>query len=243
MKKWCLIFVLMAIVVGISSLSVAQEEQEEALPFRVGETIHYKIKKFGIKTGEAKLIFKGRTRINYRDAYLIVFRAEAMNFIDEESIYLDPETFYPIMVKRVINLWGKKEKISEEYFHDKGFIKIVKESNGETTDMSIRKEGPFDNIYGFIYRYRLKGKFEADEELKINLPTKNLEINFIEETQVKAVYQKTPAYYLESNPKQFRIWFDKSDDRVPLRIDGAIGFGSTSMVMVEYEKYTLNSDQ
>src|SRR3990167_3482677 len=137
----------------------------KTLSFAPGEKILFSIKKMGLKVGEASLAFHGLTKLGEKEIFLIVFKATAMNFFDEEKIFVDPQTFYPIKVQRELNIWGKKEKITEEYFPEKGIVKITKNANGKTSEQTIKKRGTLDNIYSFIYRYRTQGQFRIGDAL------------------------------------------------------------------------------
>ncbi len=207
----------------------------DPLPFNVGETITYDIKKL-LTVGEATLTFKGEAQINKQDALLIIFTAKALNFFDEEKIYLDPKTFLPIVVERNLNLWGKKEVITEEYDHQKGSIKITKKSGGKTTETVMKRPGPIDNIYGFIYRYRVSGQNKKGERFKIHLPTRDVEFQLVGEEKIKVAKQEFTAYYMESVPKKNMVWFEKASGKIPLKIDGAVNLAAASLVMKEYKK-------
>jgi len=52
---------------------------------------------------------------------------------------------------------------------------------------------------------------------------------------IKGGGKKYNAYFLESDSKKYRMWFDFSSAKIPLRIDGAVGFGNTKMIMNKYE--------
>src|SRR5947207_1532528 len=92
-------------------------------PFRVGETIYYKIHKLGLR-GDAVLSYKGPRLLGRKKTVLIVFTSRGFNFYDQERIYLDPDEFRPVHVERDINIFGKRERITEEY--SKGGIEITK---------------------------------------------------------------------------------------------------------------------
>ena len=47
------------------------------------------------------------------------------------------------------------------------------------------------------------------------------------------------AYNMSSISKKYRVWFDSSHKKIPLMIDGAVGFGHTTMIMKDYD----NNDQ
>jgi hypothetical protein len=193
------------------------------------ETIHYKISKMGV-SGKADLNFAGET--NYKDhkTFLIEFKADGFNFQDTEKIYLDPKTFKPIFVERNINIFGKKEEISEDYQTD-GEIKIKKTTNGKTEDQVLKKKGDVENIYGFIYRYRKEGSFKMGDTINVVLPTKDIKITLQKQTKIKAAGKNYDAFYMESAPNEYKIWFDTSDKKLPLRIAG-----SGNMVMTGYEE-------
>ncbi len=203
-----------------------------------GEVIRYRIKNLGMNTGEATLAFKGVQKINGRDVYVIVFTAKAVNFFDEEKIYADAQTLYPLGVERDLNIFGKKEKITESYDAQKGVIKVTKSARGQTTEQIIHKRGVIDNIYCFIYRQRMSGRFQPGDSFLIHLPTKDVTIKLVKKTQVAAAGRKFDAYYMESDPPQYKVWFDTGAKKIPLRINGSAGLGSTAMIMTEYRNET-----
>ena len=227
------------VFLGIASVSLALAKPP-ALPFAKGETIVYTIKKMGVKSGETRLVFEGQVEVQGQAAYLINFSADALNFHDHEKIYLDVQTFLPIRVERDV-VWGKKEKIVEHYDQKKHEVRIVKTVKGRTTEQVIKKDRPMENLYGFIYRYRKEGKFILGDALRMNLPTANVKLKLSKMDKVKLdgvgrgpTDQQT--FFMESEPAKYKVWFDTAGKKVPLRIDGAVGFGSTSMVMREYHQ-------
>ena len=167
----------------------------------------------------------------------MLFRsAQGFNFFDEEKIYIDPKTFLPLRVDRDLNIFGKKEKITEFYDARRGEVRIVKKAGKKVTEQVLRKKGFLDNIYCFIYRYRAFGKFQIGDKFIMNLPTTDIFIQLFKKQKVKALGRTLDAFYMQSNPKKYRIWFDSGSGKFPLRIDGAVGFGNTSMIAVAVEK-------
>ena len=214
----------------------------KTLPFSDGEKIIFSVQKMGLKVGEAVLIFQGSTKLGGKEASLIIFTAKSLNFFDEEKIFVDPQTFYPLLVKRDLNIWGKKEKITEEYFPPKSLVKITKEAGGKTSEQTIGKKGQIDNIYSFIYRYRTQGQFRMGDTLALHLPTKEVILILKKKTNIKAASRQFEAYYMTSDPAQYEVWFDNSDQKIPLKINGAVGLGDTAMVMVSYQKTDLQKE-
>ena len=102
----CLFKILAALILFSPVLvSAAQTPPEPYLP---GETVTFDIKKLGMKVGEATLVYRGPGRIANRDTVLIEFTSRAINFLDEEKIYLDPVRMVPMVVERNLNIFGKK---------------------------------------------------------------------------------------------------------------------------------------
>lgn len=205
------------------------------LPFKTGETIRYSIKQLGVKAGEAILRFDGEKEIDGKKVYLIVFRSSGFKFFDEEHIFVDTVSFRPLRVVRDIDIFGKKEKITEDYTPD-GKAKVVKIANGKTTEQMIDRQGPVDNIYGFIYRFRAEGKFSSDEKLDIRLPTLDIKMAVVETTSFNAAGKKYKAAVLRSVPSKYTIWMDTGNGRIPLRIAGSVGVTSTVMTLIEYKE-------
>ena len=165
---------------------------------------------------------------------LITFRTEGLNFYDEEKIFVDPVDFYPLVVERDLDIWGKKKRIREVYDQKAGKITITKIADKKKSQQVIEKKGKIDNIYCFLYRYRRSGSFKNNDRLELKLPTKDIAIVLKKKEKIEAGGKKYEAYYLESEPKEYALWFDLSPNRLPLRIDGAVGMGKTKMVMKEY---------
>jgi len=201
----------------------------------VGETITYAIKSLKISVGKAILTYHGIEELNGQQVHYIQFVARGMNFLDEEKIYASTENFYPVMIKRDLNIFGKKEKIVEEYDHSQGTVKITKSVNNKETEQTIKKSGRLDNIYCFIYRYRQEGKFQIGDSFLISLPTQDIAINLTKMTKLKAAGEQYESYYMMSTPSKYKVWFDTSAQKIPLKIAGSVGLSNTDMTMTSYK--------
>jgi len=225
---------LMIIVFGIGISLLGFSAKGEASICVKGETIGYDIKKFGLKVGEASIQCHGKIVKNKMETELVVFTANALNFFDEEKIYLDPQTALPTIIERDLNMWGKKEKITEIYDQKNFKVKIVKNVGGKISEMTIEKSAPIENIYGFLYRYRSAGRFQEGETLYLNLPTKEVAMKLRERVHIEALGKDYNSFLLQSDSKKYQIWFEGGMNRIPLRIDGAIGIGKTAMIISSY---------
>lgn len=207
----------------------------QTTPFSPGEKITYDIKKFGIRMGGAELVYNGPVSYAGKEALLLTFTSHSLNFFDEEKIYMEPNTFFPIAVERDLNIFGKKEQIIELYQSDKGVVSLTKKVDGIVSTEEIKKTGKLDNIYCFIYRFRLSGKFQEGEKIEINLPTKDVDVKIKNKTKIKAAGQTYDAFYMETDPSQFSVWFEDGDKKIPLRIDGAVGVQKAVMIMTDFK--------
>lgn len=200
------------------------------------ETIYYSIRQTGFD-GQASLTMVGPRDYKDRRTVLIVFKAKGNNFSDEENIYVDPVTYKPLFVERHFSLsvFGQG-KILEDYVSSKGEILITKTDGNRVTHQSINAVGPVDNIYGFIYRYRREGSFKVGEVLKMTLPTKDLKIKLMKRVVFRIGRKSYDSYYMQSQPVRYKIWFDASKHKWPLRITGTIGFINSVMTMTGYEE-------
>jgi len=227
--RYCSSLILMNTLV-VFSLNVCAVAYCANAPFLKGEILNYDIEKFKLKVGEATLAFNGAVEVQGKEALSITFTARGFKFLDVEEIYIDRATFHPLLIKRNLNIFGKEERIMEFYDSQKGKVRIVKTADGKTTEQTIEKGGRFDNIYGFIYRHRQLGQFSQNQELDLHLPTRDLQFKFSQQSKFLIADQEFNAFSMHSTPKEYEVWFDSGPKRIPLKIDGALGFGNMSMV-------------
>ena len=214
----------------------AQATATKASSLHPGEKISYAIRKMNVKAGDATLVFNGPTKLDNRESVLITFKADGLNFYDEEKIYVDPKTFFPQRVVRDVNFGWKKEKITEDYLPKEGKIRITKVAGQKSSEQVIDKPGQVDNIYAFIFRYRRSGSFKIGDVLSLRLPTQDVKLILTEVVNIKAADKNYTTYFMKSDPSKYQVWFDASEKKIPLKINGAVGFGSTAMVMTEYKE-------
>lgn len=197
------------------------------------ETIHFSIRQVGFD-GEATLTMVGPQEHKGYKTLLIVFKANGVNFSDEEDIYVDPDTYKPMFVERNFSLsvFGQG-KISEDYVSSKGEVLITKTDGDRVTHQVINKVGAVDNIYGFIYRYRKQGSFKIGDVLSMTLPTRDLKVKLVKRVKIRIEGKTYDSYYMQSDPSRYKIWFDSSAEKWPLRITGTIGFLNSVMSMTD----------
>jgi hypothetical protein len=70
----------------------------------------------------------------------------------------------------------------------------------------------------------------------MTLPTKDLKIQLVKRETLKIEDKSYDSYYMESQPVRYKIWFDASKHKLPLRITGTIGLINSVMTMTSYEE-------
>ncbi len=228
MKKYIFMFLFFI-------LMMPPVEAQHKKVFVPGETISYTIKKFGVKMGKAKLVYHGVVPFDKGVAALIVFTAQSLNFYDREEIFCDPQSLRPLRVRRNLNIWGKKEQIVEDYQPERQQVVIKKTAGGKTVVQKIEKAGSLDNIYCFMYRFRKMPPPGPQSVLHLKLPTAEVFLELVKMARIRSAGKVYQAAFMQSRSKEYRLWFGQDEHRTPIRIDGAIGLGSASLIMDDYQ--------
>ncbi|PIQ88852.1 MAG: hypothetical protein COV72_06135 [Candidatus Omnitrophica bacterium CG11_big_fil_rev_8_21_14_0_20_42_13] len=202
--------------------------------FLKNETITYGIKLRGIGIGKATLAYKGRTRLNDKDAHLIIFETNTANFKDRETMFADIDTFLPLRIERDIKNWGKKIYIVEEYDQDNNAVKITRVNGKRTSVRKIKQDDNIQNVILLTYLFRKIGGFEIGSDFTVTLPLSKLIMRFTKEVSVSVPSGEYMAYLAESFPKGHKIWFENSNKGIPVKISGPFFLGDINMVMNEY---------
>ena len=212
-------------------------EGEVILPryqFSVGEKLNYFIYSAGIRVGNASITYLGKQDLGGAAQDVILVQVKAPGFSDRDIIYGDIETFSPTKVERQIKLFNEDIEIIEEYRKDKKEVFITREGK-KTTTQKIISDNKIGNIILLLYHFRSnKDKHKIGERISFNLPTQKLEMFVDKDTAIKVPAGEFQAIFVKSDPARFKVWF-RGSDRIPLRIQGAIGFGNTYLDLKEVE--------
>ena len=226
-------FVSLLSLLAFSSLFFALSPMpSSAAEIKPGEKIVYDIKKM-FKVGQAVLEYKGPVTIENQQLIHILVTMRAPNFYDQEDIFVEPINFYPVLVKRNLNIFGKKEKIIERYDQIKGTVEIIKNVRGKDVKQTIERKTPIENLYGFIYQFRLKGDLQNTSSVTMHLPTKDVIMKNLGAVDIAAGGKTYKTVLLESDPKQYSLWFDTQGNSLPVKIDGGLGAIKAVMVLRE----------
>lgn len=227
---------LLIAVCGLAVFAVEADASGDPV-YAPGETLTYAIRKFGMKAGETVIQYHGIVEDEGESRILITFTAKGFNFLDDEKIFADPQTLLPVKVERDLNIFGKKEQIVERYDLQKNNVTIRKYQGGTfIEEIVFTKEEPIDNLYCYIFRYRYQGRFAQGVTLRMPLPTKDVNFEILRRETIAAMGRRHDAWFMQSNPPEYQVWFGTGDQKIPLRIDGAVGLAKTVMVLERYEK-------
>ena len=216
---------------GFTKSDITQNKEKDFYALKK-EKFRYGIYLTGFKIGESTISFEGIKELNGRDVVFITMESKAPSFYDYEEIYGSVDDFTPLLVKRKVRMLGEDIQITEEYDQENKKVTITRKSK-ETKVQTISSEKQLNNIILFLFYLRTKKRLEIGEKIAFNLPTKSLEMVISKTTSIKTPKGRFEAYYLESSPSKYRAWFSSDEDLIPLRIDGAVGFGNTRLVIIE----------
>lgn len=207
----------------------------DEFPFRVGEKLKYGIYSVGLKVGNVDITYLGRKKINGVLMDSILVESKAPGFNDVETIYGKIDSFSPARVERKIRLFGEDIEITEEYDEVKKEVVITRRAK-KTTVKKIASKDRIGNVILLLYHFRYKrDNYKIGDKIEFNLPTQRLEMLVDKETKIKVPSGNFTSLFVRSVPSRFKIWFRNDADSIPLRIQGAIGFGNTYLVLLDVE--------
>jgi len=240
MKNIVFLVMIILMLLGVSFSAFAKEVSYDQF---IGETVRYDVRSLGMKMADAFIELKGLVNVDGKDAYLITFEAKGSNFFDNEKTYADVKNLYPLRVERDVTYLGSIEKIVEVYDQDKFTVAITKTTKAKPKpeNFVITKKAKIDNLYCFIYRYRLSGSFQLGSSLRLNLPTKDVSVKIVKKVNLDAAGRSFETFFFETTPAQYRLWFDTGKQKMLLRVDKPAMVGGTSMIMTDYRYKGVSS--
>ena len=210
---------------------ILKEDVIPEYPFRQGEKFQFGIYQFGIKIGDAVIAYHGSEQIDGKNLIHVSLEAKGPAIFDREDIYGDPQTFLPVLVKRKVKVFGKDENITERYNKNGNRVVIVYEEENKASQ-TLESEQPLNNIILFLYYLRFRPELEVEDTFKFSLPTIDLQMQVAKKSRIKVPKGTFESFYVHSVPSRFKAWL-RVEDKIPLRIDGAVGFGKTYLALIE----------
>jgi len=217
------------------SAPIKPPDQSRNIPnseLRVGEVLKYGIYAGIIKVGSSSFTYLGKIKFKDRLVDNIIVESSAPGFYDKESILGDISTFTPFRIERQIRLFGENISIVEDYDQNKNELVITRTAKKVEVNR-IKSDLKMSNIILLLYHYRINSNLKLKKTLELNLPTKKLVAKVTKDVYIKVPYGRYPSYLVQSDPPDFKAWISKEDDGIPLRIQGAIGFGNTHLSLID----------
>jgi len=223
-----------------ASASVLNEQEKKndapQYPFAAGEQLQYGIYSALLKVGSAVITYQGREEFNGTSVDVVKLEAHAPGFHDIDIIYGDFATFTPRFVKREISLFGEKISITEDYNAASNSVTVTRKAK-ETTVETIKSDKRIGNIILLLYYFRInKERLAVGDALTFNLPTKQLLMKVSKFSQLSVPMGKFRSVYIHSLPPKFKVWLAPDEGNLPLKIQGAIGFGNTFLSLIDVKK-------
>jgi len=201
-----------------------------------GEKIDYVVSLGKVELGKAQFNYplNAYVEIDGRQATLMTFETNLINFIDKETIYSDPDSLLPIKIERDLRMWRSNEKITEQYDQHNFILSITKLKGRRRQNFQIKKDGVIHNAILLPFYVRYVAGLNVGWTLIAQLPTRKFEIKLVAIEDVKVPAGIFKSYRFESSPKKFRIWISADERRIPLKIlDSSVPAGYT-LSMKEY---------
>jgi hypothetical protein len=211
-----ILFIILLLVCLFNVSLFAQERKPAA--FLENEKIDYVVKLRGVSIGRASLVYKGKVKLDNKDAHKIIFSTNTVNFKDVETMYAQIDTFLPLRIERDINNWGKKMRIVEEYDQDNNSVRISQINKQQNKTQVIKQDEKIENVILSIFLHRKLADLEIGKDFSITLPLRKIIMRVTKKTPISVPHGKYMAYLVESFPKGHRIWLEESQKAIPVRI-------------------------
>ncbi len=191
--------------------------------FKDQDKLVYKVNFNGIPSGYIEWEYLGQEDINGVTADILLLNSNTkilklLSLAGKEKVFLDSRTGLPLRVERDIVFFGRKEKISETYNQDVGYIRINK-SNSKNRERVIYQDKPIHNILELLYFFPQDLTLTPGKWMGFNLPTQKIKIKMVRERVLKANGENRDTYFLVGKgARRFNLWLDK-EKKIPLRLE------------------------
>lgn len=109
---------------------------------------------------------------------------------------------------------------------------MITRNSNHTEAERIKSSEKINNIILLLYQLRFKKGYMIGDRLEFNLPTKKLAMLADSQKRIDVPNGSFNSIYFRSIPAKFKVWIKSDKDYIPLRIQGAIGFGRTYLALI-----------
>ena len=213
-------------------------------PFKVGELLKYSAEWNGIKVGNAELFLSGTELFNDVETYQITFTTRTYGLAntlfpirDRVDVWIDKKELFTHRIKKDINQSTYKEKIDVSFNYDE--LKAL--SNDKSVDIDFKARGPYSMFY-FLRTIDLIpekimsfSSYEGKRIVNYNLKMTGTEIvdSGLGKFSCKVIKPFSEGKELFKNKGDMRIWISETKERLPIKIQIKIQYGSMTLTLDE----------
>tara|TARA_Y100001936_G_scaffold57414_1_gene56462 strand:+ start:3710 stop:4414 length:705 start_codon:yes stop_codon:yes gene_type:complete len=213
-------------------------------PFKVGELLKYSAEWNGIKVGNAELFLSGTELFNDVETYQITFTTRTNGLAntlfpirDRVDVWIDKKELFTHRIKKDINQSTYKEKIDVSFNYDE--LKAL--SNDKSVDIDFKARGPYSMFY-FLRTIDLIpekimsfSSYEGKRIVNYNLKMTGTEIvdSGLGKFSCKVIKPFSEGKELFKNKGDMRIWISETKERLPIKIQIKIQYGSMTLILDE----------
>ncbi len=213
-------------------------------PFKVGELLKYSAEWNGIKVGNAELFLSGTELFNDIETYQITFTTRTNGLAntlfpirDRVDVWIDKKELFTHRIKKDINQSTYKEKIDVSFNYDE--LKAL--SNEKSVYIDFKARGPYSMFY-FLRTIDLIpekimsfSSYEGKRIVNYNLKMTGTEIvdSGLGKFSCKVIKPFSEGKELFKNKGDMRIWISETKERLPIKIQIKIQYGSMTLTLDE----------
>lgn len=213
-------------------------------PFKVGELLKYSAEWNGIKVGNAELFLSGTELFNDIETYQITFTTRTNGLAntlfpirDRVDVWIDKKELFTHRIKKDINQSTYKEKIDVSFNYDE--LKAL--SNDKSVDIDFKARDPYSMFY-FLRTIDLIpekimsfSSYEGKRIVNYNLKMTGTEIvdSGLGKFSCKVIKPFSEGKELFKNKGDMRIWISETKERLPIKIQIKIQYGSMTLTLDE----------
>jgi len=213
-------------------------------PFKTGEILKYTADWNGIKVGEAELFISGIEKINGFESYKISFTTKTKGLAnrifpikDRVDVWIDKKNYFTHRLKKNINQANYKDKIDVIFNYNKS---TAKSENG-IIDIDFKARGPYSMFY-YLRTFEIEPdkimmftSYEGKKVVDYNLKMSGTELinSDLGTYSCKVIRPFQKGEELFKNKGDMRIWISETTERLPVKIQMKIQYGSITLLLKE----------
>ena len=198
----------------------------------------------GIKVGNAELFLSGTELFNDVETYQITFTTRTNGLAntlfpirDRVDVWIDKKELFTHRIKKDINQSTYKEKIDVSFNYDE--LKAL--SDDKSVDIDFKARGPYSMFY-FLRTIDLIpekimsfSSYEGKRIVNYNLKMTGTEIvdSGLGKFSCKVIKPFSEGKELFKNKGDMRIWISETKERLPIKIQIKIQYGSMTLTLNE----------